>query len=578
MIASFNNLQQRIFLPISTTNIYQSDNILTLIQTQPKFQHLLSQHQQAIAAELISKWSRADFFFRQVYLEFKTLLKQPQEWEHLVATISNYGYVMTSEQLRRSILRELFIDTHYAFYNGLISKTEQPQWNARCFVHIDYIQQWLELSVFSDEEVLSLLAEGWRQRINTCKNTKKWRPAINCCQQRLKLLPHNIDFQGELAEIYYFETLARCSQINSQWQHSQNVRKLQHGINKLEKLLKQYPHCPITFQLLSSLYHIRALNLSHINQIAKSLVSIQKAVSYNPFSKKAYQTRNELVELMTQLQQQMSGYIVDIKRRGMQLNHKGLQLLNQVNIGFKPMNNYINSEEAKQITTAYKIAEAIYVWHRIGLPEPQDTTTALRLNEALYSILQHPPQTKAEIATVWENIVKKQPHLASLSNTRVCSYLEECLFRERAVPPIPEIPPPVLTPILTKPQMSTEPLIPWLLSPQDKRIKLQALVASVLIAATGFVMVREKTTIAKRDNAYQDILTAQQTQNDEAVLKATKNFFQNQSFISKDERTSQITEIYQEALVRWFVQQPKAEITPEQQQYLDLYSKYVQEN
>jgi hypothetical protein len=593
MVASLYHPQQRIF-PTISTNIYNSNptnltpdqqtayNILALAKQKNKLGYLLTQHQQAIEAELASKWQRADFFFRQVYIEIKALFKQPQELAQLADNLD-------AAQFCQRMLRELFIDTHCAFYNGLISKTQKLTWNARAFAHIDYIQQLLELSVFSNEEVLSLLAAGWHKRIDACKEAKKWRQCINYCQQRLKLLPYNIDFQGELAEVIYLATVEKCPQVQSQWQYSQNSKTLQRGIKQLEKHRKQYPHSLVTFQVLSGLYHLHAVSLSHINQLAKSLVSIQKAITYNPYSTRAYQTRNELVETMTQLQQQMNEQVADIRRRGMQLTHKGLKLLDQVNIGFAPMNKYIDSEEAKQISISYHIAEAIYLWRRIGLSEPHDRwaktqdsksssiQTALQLNEALTSILQHSPQ-KAEIATAWQAIVENKPNLAQLDAVRICNYLEECLFQDEhrvlVTPPAQDtVSPPILTPISKQPQMSTEPFIPWLLSPQDKRIKLQALVASVLIAATGYIAIRETTIVAKRENSYKTILVAQQVQNDKVVLNASKEFFQNQSLISKDERIPQIAEIYQESLVRWFAQQPKAEITKENQEYIDLYKK-----
>lgn len=53
------------------------------------------------------------------------------------------------------------------------------------------------------------------------------------------------------------------------------------------------------------------------------------------------------------------------------------------------------------------------------------------------------------------------------------------------------------------------------MSSQDKRIKLQALVASVLVATTTYIAVRERTITATRESSYNAILAAQQVQNDE---------------------------------------------------------------
>jgi len=118
-----------------------------------------------------------------------------------------------------------------------------------------------------------------------------------------------------------------------------------------------------------------------------------------------------------------------------------------------------------------------------------------------------------------------------------------------------------------------EPFIPWLLSTQDKRIKIQAIAAIVVAIITGCIIMRERAIVAKRDNAYQTILAAKQVQNDEAVLKASKEFFNNTSLLKKDERTAQILAIYEESLVRWFPQQTEGKVQPENNEYLELYKQ-----
>ncbi len=118
-----------------------------------------------------------------------------------------------------------------------------------------------------------------------------------------------------------------------------------------------------------------------------------------------------------------------------------------------------------------------------------------------------------------------------------------------------------------------EPFIPWLLSTQDKRVKIQAIAAIVVVIITGYIIMRERAIVAKRENAYQTILAAKQVQNDEAVLKASKEYFNNTSLLKKDERTAQILAIYEESLVRWFPQQAEGKVQPENNEYLELYKQ-----
>ncbi|MUG91093.1 hypothetical protein F7734_00680 [Scytonema sp. UIC 10036] len=95
----------------------------------------------------------------------------------------------------------------------------------------------------------------------------------------------------------------------------------------------------------------------------------------------------------------------------------------------------------------------------------------------------------------------------------------------------------------------------------------------MLIVTTGYIALREKTTFAERENAYQTILAAKQVQNDEAALKASQQFFQNEPFLSKDERMVQVIKIYEESLVRWVFQQPEAQLKQADMKYLQLYKE-----
>ncbi|MBC1238059.1 lipopolysaccharide assembly protein LapB [Nostoc sp. 2RC] len=570
--------------------------------------HLLVQHKLAIEAEIAAKWQRADFFWNQMRIELKALLKKPELWQEFVQNITNIPgvhIINDPEKIRQYLVNELFINTHCAFYNGLIINTRKPSWKERAFVHIDYIQQLLDLSPVSAQEVETLLGEAWQTRITAYKEDKKWRQAINYCQQRIKWLPNNITFQGELAEIHYLKVLAKLGEARTDNQYTKNAKHLLNGIQTLEKYLKDYPYNVTIFEMLGSLYYLRAISLANNNSLALALLCIQKAVTYNPYLQKAFESRNELIETMGQLQEQVNQLQVDI-RQGAQLTPKGQKMVAEANKGFALMNVYIDSDEAKETANDFYIAEAVYLWHKIGLPEPlegwqKESFTgvmhtangktipigsnsgwigkALHLWDAVKNVLQNPPSSKASLAGLWQWAILDKPDLAELDANVICAFLERKLFEEKSdrvliTPPTENSEsPPILTPAYTKPQFSTEPMISWLFSSQDKRIKLQMIVASLLIVATSYVVIQERTTFAKREKAYQVILAAKQVQNDQAVLAASKEFFHNASFFGRDERTAQVIEIYEESLVRWVPQQPEAELTSENKEYLKLYTQ-----
>lgn len=599
------------------------------------FGQLLRYHQSAITSELASKWQRADFFWREMQVELKKLVQKLEVWQDLALAVAGHSdaVIMNNPvKLRQLLLHELFIDTHRAFYNSLIQNVTKVSWNERAFVHIDYIQQLLELSVVDGEEVKNLLGESWQTRINACKESKKWQLAIKYCQQRLKYLPHNIYFQGELAEIHYLVTLSKLMEENVELYYTKNAKYLLKGIKKIEKYLKIYPYSLKIFELLSALYRLRAVNLAKNELLAQSLVCGEKAITYNPYFEKAVATRNELIEIMDQLQQRMNqllaqvtnnsqsssigsvlafslfllinplGTLISASDKSSQLNEKDQKLLAEAQQGFTPINAYIDSEEAKETKNAFWIAKAVHLWYQIGLPEPsygwlesakgkreKKTTestsnlinTALQLQEAVQTLLQESPQAEEAIQLAWLKMIETAPDLADLDSTLICNYLKNILFREEdeqtvlvTTSTINMQATQILTPASTKEKFSMEPFIPWVLSSQDKRIKIQAVLASILIFTFGYILMREKTTFTVRETAFQQILTASQLQNDEAVLKASKSFFQNASVFRKDGRVAEIKEVFTESFVRWFPQQSSGEkLTRKQEEYLELHKQ-----
>ncbi|KAB8317119.1 hypothetical protein SD81_023040 [Tolypothrix campylonemoides VB511288] len=634
MIAVSDYLQRRIF-PFISENLYKrysnqaeltadqqvARNILVLanknfstwqyltgweLDIKGQLGHLLVQHKLAIEAELAAKWQRADFFWNQVQIELKALLKQPEVWQEITLTVANISGVQIMNdpaKLRQCLLNELFIDTHCAFYNGLIPKTVKPSWKERAFVHIDYIQQLLELSPVSVQEVETLLAEAWQARITACKEAQKWRKGIYYCQQRLKSSPNFIKLQDELAEINYLATLAKLREAKTEVQYQKNAKHLLVGIQALEKCLKDYPYNLTIFELLASLYHLRAISLANHNSFALALLCIQKAITYNPYFQKAFESRNELIETMEQLQEQVNQLQVDM-RHGAQLTPKGQRMVAEANKGFAPMNIYIDSNEAKETANDFYIAEAVYLWHKIGLPTPpegwqkespvgvmhtangntipiESTSSwirkALHLWDAVRNVLQNPPSSKASLASLWQWAILDKPDLAELDADVICAFLERKLFEEESdrvlvTPPTgttTEIS--LLKPTYARRQPGAEPFLPWLFSSQDRRIKLQAVVATVLVAVTGYVFIRERTTAVVRDQSYQQLITAENLQNDEQVLEAAENFFNNASLMSKDARTSQVMELYTKSFVRWFAQQPETQLNEAAQKHLEQY-------
>ena len=639
MISRLKNPSQRVFPPIQSDIYTRNDDLTTLTPDQRVAQKLLAlanqdftkwgllvgwkldglgnigrlllQHRLAIEAELAAQWQRADFFWQQVLIEIKALSKRDNIWQYLVSVYANEpGVVLMGEpvQIRQRLVDELLIDTHCAFYNERSQQIEGLTIGDRAFIHIDYIQNLLDLSAISNDSLLSLLGKPWEKRITLCKETKKWQEAIQYCQERLRYLPNRSGFQNDLAEIHWLATLEKHREAKSPAHHRQNAKTLQAGIKALEKCGQQYPYNLNIFKFLGSLYRLQSISLVNRDQFSGALVAIQKAVTYNPYLEKAFETRTELIQTMTQLQEQMNQVQQEIAQKfNARLNKHGQKLLTEAKKGFGPMNAYMESEPAKMTARQFQVAQAIHLWEVIGLPEPPEgwqkeplagvmlgvngqtiplessnswRRKALQLWQEIGRIIQQPPARKAALAAVWQTVVAHKPDLADLDSTLICAFLERKVFGKESdrvlVTPTPEVieEPPTLTPIAVKRLRGAEPLLPWLFSSQDKRIKIQAAIASILILVAGGLGIQDRWRISARESAYQQILAAEQNQDNLSVVQGAETFFASSPLSGKDGRNEQIRELYTKSLVRWFAQQENSP-DADAQKHLERYRQVM---
>jgi hypothetical protein len=183
------------------------------LDAEGQLAHLLLQHRLAIAAELSAQWQQADFFWNQVYIGLKALSEKA--WGALSTIAANHPgvtVVNNSAQLRQRFVDELLIDTHCAFYNGLVQQEKNRDPNDRAFVHIDYIQRLLAFSALTREESAALLKSPWQERIQACRKKGRWKQAGQICSLRLRYLP-SIEYQNELAEVNYAAAIAQTSPV-----------------------------------------------------------------------------------------------------------------------------------------------------------------------------------------------------------------------------------------------------------------------------------------------------------------------------------------------------------------------------
>src|SRR5205823_11170211 len=102
----------------------------------------LGLHRQALAAELSAHYERADFFWRQLQIEFTAFIEKDELWAAaLKAAEPEAGASVMSEpaQARARFVDEVLIETHWACYRAYAQKEQPLTPQSRALVHLQYL-------------------------------------------------------------------------------------------------------------------------------------------------------------------------------------------------------------------------------------------------------------------------------------------------------------------------------------------------------------------------------------------------------------------------------------------------------
>jgi hypothetical protein len=132
------------------------------------------------------------------------------------------------------------------------------------------------------------------------------------------------------------------------------------------------------------------------------------------------------------------------------------------------------------------------------------------------------------------------------------------------------IDPPILIPAFEESQGGGEPFEYWLFSGRDMRLKIQAVVAIVLVLLGTGLAIREFRNRQARDEAYRQIMDASAQKDYHQIIEGAEAFFNNPILSGRDRREKQVKNLYDEAFVRWFVEKV-SELDADSQTHLRRY-------
>ena len=532
-----------------------------------KVGRLLLFHRLAMEAELDAQIRRADFFWRAAHAQLRTLSTQSEVWTAVLKSLpeaQDSSLEEEPERLFTTLAREVFLETHQAYFQGLALSLDVPPADHRSYAHLDYVRQMIDLVSHSAAARREALVLPTIKQVSAYQEVKQWKRAEQLSVDLLRRFPDLTSCQALHANLIFVKTLTNLNndEAESEAKCLRDARTLQSGIDSLKQLRRDYPHNSVMLELIGQLYYLRSIKLANARHLAEALADVQAALTYAPNLEEAVKTRENLNTMMQDLRVQLSEAASKVSQEPKtSLSLKGLRMKREVAQGFRLMDAFKHSEEARLLAEDVRAAQARKVWEEIGLePLAQLDLRPLGLYATLQTICQNPPQQAAELPLVWRQAASVDPELSNLDSAAVCSYLTRLLYQERnggtrpasaALAPTLTDAEPSLIPASgpTRP-LQSEPFGYWLFSRQGLLLKLQCAAAILLFLMAGVLGTSEYTHRQNRAVAYREIHAAKETQDFQRMVEQAENFLLNPT-LGTDSREAEVKALYSEALVRW---------------------------
>ena len=547
---------------------------------------LIYLHKMALAAECAGQWRRADDFWLFARDQLEALDHTPHSWETIVQLVATEGaraslarsstsaeagtdgsdaaILNSSIELRRRFVQEILIDTHCAFYNSHAQGADPLTLQSRAFAHVEYILHLLKFTKLSKSDLQTIIAPALETWLNSCEESKQWERALQVGTYLIEYLPDVVEYQDRMAKLVLAQALTDQQPDKAPKANLKHAEILQKSIDRLQRLLQQFPYNLTLYEALSHIHYQRAISLANGGQLSEAILSVQKALTYYPSYSQAKELRGALINMMSQLQARAQAIQSELARRhNARLTAEGARMINETKRGLQPVNAYIASEEAKKVSADYATAQWRHVWQAVGLEQPDDhwDEQAQALTTALSQIVNEPPASQGGLPDAWEKVAANQPELRTLDAARVCAFLARRLFSDEQAVPLPNArspqistqEPPLISGAVSTAQRGHEPFSLWLFSHHDKRIKLLAVAAVLAVFVIGGLTLQEFNLRFARDAGYNQMLEAAQRQDYAGVLVGAEAYLSNAPVSGPDERDSNVRDIYRKAFVRWFV-------------------------
>jgi hypothetical protein len=511
-------------------------------------ERLLYLRHQAQLAEADGKHAAAEFLWTEAHRAVVRRLKRPQPWRLFVERLPQAPDAPARgdlDRLLRCFIGVAFVDSHLSWYEAWRSVS-----SVRAWTHLEHARQMIDLAAFTTEEKHLRIGPRTVAEIQWRLTQKEPVPALRLATELSRRFPESSEYLDLLCEARVAATVARLRPGNKRRDRRRNAHVLALGLYELKRLRLDRPHHLCVFRAISRLHTLRAETLESEGLLAEALVDAESSATYAPDP--------AAIELRTRLEAAMQALRVEValpeSERPVLKAKQAKARLRQAAKGFRLVDSFRKSDEARSVVEDLPVAMGRAVWERIGLPTLEAVDhRPLALEDAIQTVLSAPPPDRSGVRLEWQRVSQDNPHLRELDSAQVCAYIAQRLFGGDFQPP-PDVQPhrvPVVRLNVSSPVKSSEPFFLWLFSGRHKRVKLQLVMATTLATAAVVLAVSEVTARTARTQAYSQLLEARAAGRFESMLDSADRFM-SQRVIGRDDRIRDVEALYSEALVRWF--------------------------
>jgi hypothetical protein len=215
------------------------------LATRDAVARLLWLHRSAVRAELKGRLERADFWWQELERQWEGLPVGHPSWDEFAGRLGKDAgaeVLADPRQLRTRLARELLLDTHLAFHNGLMAgaPVTVPDRAAFHFAQAVALADAAGLST-ADQEDLQVQDE-WKH-IAFCEARGEWDAAVARAEELARRLPHWPGHQDRLGGLFR-QTIERARAAGD-WETA---------TRRAEALVLVSPDNPAHRALLAQLY------------------------------------------------------------------------------------------------------------------------------------------------------------------------------------------------------------------------------------------------------------------------------------------------------------------------------------